>query len=107
MSVDVHEILRSVEEQKQARAEQLPSDQDCIRMMAQCRFRLMDLGWHSGEFAPKDGKPFEAIIAGYAGPSECIWLGSGFFVADGGDWWPAKPFAFRRAAAALSGVKEE
>ncbi len=94
-AVDVHALLREAAEQKAARAEQLPTHQDCIRLMVQIRLRLMELGWQSHEYAPKDGAKFEAIIAGFAGPSECAWLGSGFFVADRGDWWPAKPFMWR------------
>lgn len=97
--VDVHEILRAAEEQKSERARQMPTEQDCIRLMVQCRLRLLELGWKGGEYAPKDGTTFEAIVAGFAGPSECVWLGSGFFVAHGGDWWPAKPFAFRHLPA--------
>lgn len=95
-AVDVHEILREAEGQKQVRAYQLPTEQDCIRMMVQCRLRLMDLGWLSGEYAPRDGSEFTAINAGFRGPVTCVHLGSGFFVADGGDWWPAsRPMVFR------------
>lgn len=95
MSVDVHELLREANEQKAARAEQLPTEQDCIRMMVQCRLRLIDLGWKSGEYAPKDGRSFESINAGFAGPSVCQWIG-GFFIADAGDWWPVlQPLVYR------------
>lgn len=89
--VDVHALLRGVQEQKAARATQLPTEQDCIRMMVQCRLRLMDLGWRSGENAPKDGGEFTGINAGFTGPSVYVHLGSGFFVAEDGDWWPVPP----------------
>lgn len=91
MSVDVHELLREADQQKAARAEQLPTEQDCIRMMVQCRQRLLELGWRSGEYAPKDGTAFVGINAGFIGPAEFQHLGSGFFIAEGGDWWPAPP----------------
>ena len=91
MGVNVHELLREAEAQKAARAEQLPTEQDCIRMMVQCRLRLIELGWRSGEYAPKDGTGFVGINAGWAGPAEYQHLGSGFFIAEGGDWWPAPP----------------
>lgn len=98
MSIAIHQILREAEEQKAERAEQLPTEQDCIRMMVQCRLRLIDLGWREGMFAPRDGTEFEAINAGYRGPTICTHLGSGFFVADGGDWWPVpRPIVFRAA----------
>jgi len=103
MSIDVHEILRKAEALRAIRAKQLPNEQDCIRMMVQCRMRLIELGWRSGEYAPKDGTEFEGINAGFRGPARCVWLGSGFFVAHGGDWWPVpRPLVFR-AAAATSG----
>ncbi|WP_390342307.1 hypothetical protein ACFJIS_18850 [Variovorax boronicumulans] len=96
MRVDVHSLLREAEAQEKARAEQLPTEQDCIRMMVQCRMRLLEIGWRSGEYAPRNGTEFEAIVAGFTGPSRCVWLGSGFFVADGGDWWPvARPMVYR------------
>ena len=98
--VDVHQLLRDAEDQQAERAKQLPTHQDCIRLTVQIRLRLMELGWQSHEYAPKDGTKFEAIIVGFTGPSECVWLGSGFFVADKGDWWPAKPFVWRKLAAA-------
>ena len=98
MSVDVHELLRQSDLQKVARAEQLPTEQDCIRLMIQCRLRLLELGWRSGEYAPSDGTYFTGINPGFTGPAEYTHLGSGFFIADGGDWWPApRPLVFRAA----------
>ena len=97
--VDVHALLREAADQKAARTEQLPTEQDCISMMVQCRLRLLELGWTSGEYAPKDGKEFEGINPGFAGPSTYTHLGSGFFIASPGDWWPApRPLVFRLPA---------
>lgn len=95
-AVDVHALLRDAETQKAARAKQLPTEQDCIRMMVQCRLRLIELGWREGEYAPRDGSEFTAINAGFRGPVTCIHLGSGYFTADGGDWWPSpRPIVYR------------
>lgn len=95
MTVDVHSLLREAEDQKAARAEQLPTAQDCIRVMVQCRLRLMELGWKSGEYAPKD-HVIEGINAGFTGPLEYQYLANGWFTAGGGDWWPApRPLVFR------------
>lgn len=102
-AVDVHSLLRDAEDQKQARAEQLPTEQDCIRLMIKIRLRLQELEWFPACFAPKDGGSFQAIVAGYAGPSECRWLGSAFFAAEKGDWWPVTPWLVsKRDAAAPS-----
>jgi hypothetical protein len=97
--VDVHALLREAADQKAARTEQLPTEQDCISMMVQCRLRLLELGWTSGEYAPKDGREFEGINPGFAGPATYTHLGSGFFIASPGDWWPApRPLVFRLPA---------
>lgn len=97
--VDVHAILRMAEEQKAERALQLPTEQDCIRMMIQCRQRLIELGWNDATYAPKDGSKFDAITAGFTGPSPCSYLGEfpngAYFIEDGGDWWPVKPTLFK------------
>ncbi|MES1979599.1 MAG: hypothetical protein V4451_16275 [Pseudomonadota bacterium] len=99
MKLDIHEILRDAEAQKQARAEQLPAMQDCIRVMVQARLRLEELGWRDACYAPKDGSYFDAITAGYAGPSDCMYLGDwptgNFFIAEGGDLWPSHPMMFK------------
>jgi hypothetical protein len=73
-------------------------------MMVQCRLRLIELGWREGEYAPRDGTEFTGINAGFTGPVTCVHLGSGFFVADGGDWWPVpRPLVFRAAIAKATG----
>lgn len=97
-AMDVHSILREAAAQKTERAEQLPGEQDCIRVMVQARLRLQELGWSDITYAPKDGTYFESITAGFAGPADCCHLGSGFFIAEGGDLWPAKPMMYRLKA---------
>ena len=95
-AVDVHEILRQADEQRQARAEQLPTEQDCIRLMVQCRLRLEELDWRSIDYAPKQkGKPIDAIVPGWPGVKECHWLGSSWFAAEAGDLWPVEPAWFK------------
>lgn len=102
-SVDVHSLLREAQDQKAARAAQLPTEQDCIRMMVQCRLRLLDLGWTSGEYAPKN-RPIEGVNAGWSGPGEYQHLGAGWFIAENGDWWPAPPpLVFRDRTQAKKG----
>ena len=95
MAIDVHEILRAAEEQKAERAAQLPDVQDCIRVMVQARLRLQELGWRDIAYAPQDGSYFDAVTAGFTGPSDCCRLGSGWFVAGDGDLWPAHPMMFK------------
>jgi len=72
-------------------------------MMVQCRLRLIELGWREGKYAPKDGTEFEGINPGFRGPATYTHLSSGFFIADGSDWWPApRPLVFRAAIASAT-----
>jgi hypothetical protein len=96
---DVHAILRKHEEQKRARAEQLPTEQDCLAVMQQAFHRLRELGWREAIYAPKDGRAFDAIEFGCAAILECQYLGEHVFAAEAGDLWPARPNLFRAAAA--------
>lgn len=97
--IDVHEILREAEAQKQARAEQLPTEYDCLRVMQQAFYRLKEMGWNEASYAPKDGGYFQAIEFGCAKPMECCYLGewpSGrFFAAEAGDLWPSRPSLYK------------
>lgn len=100
VALAVHQILRDAEAQKQARAEQLPTEFDCIRAIQQAYLRLKDLGWNDACYAPKDGTAFEAIEVGCTKVLECQTLGSSVFAAHGGDWWPSRPFVFRKKPSA-------
>jgi hypothetical protein len=96
---DISEILRKAEEERVARAALLPTEQDCIRLMMECRQRLIELGWQSGEYSPKDGRYFQGIEAGFAGPSSFTHLGETFFVFDGSDMWPSeRPLVWKEAS---------
>ena len=90
------EIIKSAEQAKASRAAAYPEVQDCVEAMVQIRQRLLEMGWQSAEYAPKDGSRFQAISAGFAGPSECCWLGKGFFVASEHDWWPTTILVWRK-----------
>lgn len=96
MSGEFQQFMREAQALKQERAELLPTEQDCIDMMVQCRLRLLDLGWKSGENAPRDGSGFTGINAGFAGPAEFRSIGNGYFMASPGDWWPVpRPLVFK------------
>ena len=90
------EIIRSAEQAKAERAAAYPEVVSCVEAMVQIRLRLLEMGWQSAEYAPKDGSKFWAISAGFTGPSECSWLGSSFFVASEHDWWPTTILVWRK-----------
>lgn len=98
-TMDVHSILRDAKAQKAARAEQMPTEFDCLRVMTQAHLRLKDLGWREACYAPKDGSYFDAIEPGCSGIQECCYLGEWprgtFFASYGGDLWPCRPSLFR------------
>jgi hypothetical protein len=96
IDLDIQKILWQACEEKQERAKKLPTEDDCIEMMIQCRLRLEELGWKPGEYAPRDGREFIGINAGFRGPSVCIKLGDGYFTADSGNWFPhPRPLVFK------------
>lgn len=97
--IDVHALLRNAEEQKAARAAQMPTDADCFRVMVQAVQRLKELGWAEAIYCPKDGSAFEAIEAGCSLPGTCIYMGDwpdgGWWMQDAGDLWPSRPILWR------------
>lgn len=101
-AVDVHTLLRGIEEGKQARAEQMPTDYDCLRLLGQVYQRLQELGWKNSIYCPKDGTVFEIIEAGRVGIHDCHytgeWPNGSWWVHDAGDLFPSRPILFRMKA---------
>lgn len=96
MGNPIFKMIAEAEQAKADRAVAYPEAQHCIEAMIHIRLRLLELGWQSAEYAPKDGSRFWAISAGFTGPSECCWLGNAFFVASEHDWWPTTILVWRK-----------
>ena len=97
--MDVHEFLRNADAQKAARAEQMPTEHDCLRVMMQAYLRMKELGWNDAIYCPKDGSVFHAIEAGSTGIGTCHysgeWPDGSWWMHDAGDLWPSRPILFK------------
>lgn len=92
-------LWKSIEEGKKQRAESMPTEADCLRVMTDAWHRLHELGWNDAMYCPKDGTIFDSISAGSTGIHDCYYQGTwpdgSYWVFDGGDLWPAHPILFR------------
>ena len=88
MTNSILDLIAEADKAKAERAAAYPEVASCVEAMVQIRLRLLEMGWQSAEYAPKDGSKFWAIPAGFTGPSECSWWGGSFFVASEHDWQP-------------------
>lgn len=84
---------------KARRAEQMPTEHDCLRVMMEAYSRLRDLGWRDAIYCPKDGTAFDAIEFGSTGIHDCVydgdWPNGRWWIRDG-DIWPSRPVMFRK-----------
>lgn len=84
-------------------AEEMPTEADCLRVLANVSLRLRDLGWNDAIYCPKDGSVFDAIEFGSTGIQDCHysgeWPDGGWWAADGGDLWPSHPIMYRKRRA--------
>lgn len=85
---------------KARRAEQMPTENDCLRVMMEAYSRLKELGWNDIIYCPKDGAIFDSISVGSTGVHECSyrgeWPNGHWEVYEAGDIWPAHPAMFRK-----------
>ena len=83
------------------RADQMPTEQDAIRVFFEAWQRLKEFGWREAIYCPKDGTWFESIEPGSTGIHKTQYTGEwpkgSWWVAEGGDLWPSHPCLFRAA----------
>ena len=79
---DAESILAEIEALQQKRAEDMPTQEDALRVMLSAFERLKDLGWAPAIYSPKDGTVFEAIEAG----CRVAVAGSAFFGQNSDNW---------------------
>ena len=97
---DAESIFAEIEARQQKRADDMPTQEDALRVMLSAFERLKDLGWAPAIYSPKDGTVFEAIEAGCGAPGRCHYMGEwpegGWWMHDNGDLWPARPILWRQ-----------
>jgi hypothetical protein len=88
---------------KARRAEQMPTEHDCLRVMMEAYSRLKELGWNDAIYCPKDGTVFDAIGVGSFGIHACHyegeWPSGCWWTHDAGDLRPSRPALFRKRKA--------
>lgn len=88
-----------IQDNEAKRAEKLPDEQACLGAAFEAWKRLSELGWREIIYCPKDGTVFDSVSMGSTGIHDCHyhgeWPEGGWWVHDGGDLWPARPFMFR------------
>lgn len=66
-----NEIMRSLEEMKKLRVDQMPTQEAALDVLMAAYTRLKDLGWKEIIYHPKDGSTFEVIEPGSTGVFLC------------------------------------
>lgn len=93
-------VFDDFEAAKKRRAEQMPTEYDCLRVMMEAYSRLKELGWKDAIYCPKDGTVFDAIEVGLTGVHPChyegTWPTGSWWTHDAGDLWPSRPSLFRK-----------
>ena len=96
----VRDILRAADNEKAARAADMPDDDAAMRAMHRAYQRLRDLGWAEAIYSPKDGTVFEALEAGCVVPGRCHYMGEwpsgGWWMHSDNDLWPSRPILWRK-----------
>ncbi len=97
--------LEAHERSAERRAEILPDEYACLRVMMDAYQRLKELGWNDIIYCPKDGTEFDAIEFGSTGMHtaryEGEWPNGHWWIAEAGDLYPSRPVMYR--AGALTG----
>ncbi len=99
MKIDLEELLAEIDAAEAKRAVDMPTEQDAIDQMFQCRLRLTELGWGDAVYCPKDGTVFNVIESGSSGIHkahyEGKWPDGRWWVHVKGDLWPCRPILFK------------
>jgi len=72
-----------------------PQEEKVLRNIAASMRELeWELGWHTHLPPPKD---VECLVleAGSTGVFRCRHMTGGYFIEDGGDWFPSRPIAWK------------
>jgi len=94
--IEIDKLFAEIKQAEDKRAEQMPTEQDAIRMLHSAYLRLKELGWKEGVYAPEDGSYFSAIEIESKGIHKCAYLNASWCTFDG-DVWPSStpPLMFR------------
>lgn len=94
------EALVQLELEQKARADEMPTEQDALKVIARGYQRLKDLGFSDAIYCPKDGTTFQAVEPGCTGIQEnCFyqgeWPDGRWLSFNSSDVWTSRPMLFR------------
>jgi hypothetical protein len=96
------QLLAEIEREKEARARELPTIEDCLRMNVKLHQRMRELGWRDAIYCPKDGTEFDAIEFGCGAAGTCHydgeWPKGSWWMHSEGDLWSSLPVMFKPRA---------
>lgn len=92
---EIEKMIADIERKAAERRERIPDTQAALRLMFDCCERLKELGWRDMIYAPKDMRAEQVITWGSTGIFAAQWMGSSWFVEDGGDLWPSDPLMYQ------------
>jgi hypothetical protein len=89
-------MLAQADEEKAARAVEMPDDASALRVLHRAYRRLKETGWNDAQYA-RDGAWMEVIEVGSTGihRARCDRELKCWWIADGGDLWPSRPVLCR------------
>jgi len=93
---DADHIWERCEADKNARAAEMPTEQDAVRSMARAFERLRELGWKEALYMSNETLGTVRLIEpGSSGIHEGHYMGEwptgGWWLHDSGDLWPSRP----------------
>lgn len=109
-------ILKQIEESKAKRHATYPDEQTAIRGVCDAFERLKEFGWRETIYMPPDGSLHHVLEVGSTGihTGYCSYrdpknelAGKWYWILDGGDQWPSRPYLFRPIPPAESDAQGE
>lgn len=98
---DYDDLIKRLDEVKQQRAEEMPTEKEALEVMFRGFLRLKELGWNFPMHCPKDGSEFFVVEAGSTGIFPCVYIGEWpdgeYWARDGDESYSVRPMLFKKA----------
>jgi len=96
---EADQLLARIQQLKDKRATDMPTEQAAIEALFQAWYRLKELGWNDAIYCPKDGSLFSVIEAGSTGIHSCSYSGEwpkgSWWIHSDNDMWLSRPILFK------------
>lgn len=93
--IDAGQLWNAICQAEALRAEVMPTEAECLKVMFFGYQRLRELGWREAMYMPENNQIFETISAGSTGIHKSYRDEQGrYWAFDAGDLWPSSPILF-------------